>query len=322
MQAEAVSFCHRCLHFNFHACHVDAGRTLVFAPFARDAEFHGFGHLLGGERIRSKLAGDCETKRIGAPARQVLFLAGGAKRRAHDPALQLAAGPVVVAHLDSALKAAAAARPSRPVQFGVKGGDRVIRAVAEQAPVVHSGWVNDFAGVEQSFRIKVLLDLFKVGCHARPEHLLMEFRSHHPVAVFAGVRTFVSGHKIKTLLGDCPHCFNVFVQFEVQNRSHMQASYRGVGVPCALGPVSGEDIGQPSGILGKIRQFDGTVFYKRNRFPLVLHRHHDVETGFSKLRNGALQAGIGHSVDSAPIFSGARPGKAQIAHHVFELFQL
>ena len=60
-------------------------------------------------------------KRIGAAARDVALVAGDAIARAHDAAADLAAGAVVVAHLDRALETAAGAGIGRPVERGRRG---------------------------------------------------------------------------------------------------------------------------------------------------------------------------------------------------------
>src|SRR5262245_56231035 len=107
----------RGLYLDLHARHVDAGRALAAAGLARDAELQRLGHLLGGERVRSELPGDRKSQRVGAPARDVALLARDAIRGAHHATVDLAAGAVVVAHLDRALKTAAGAGPSGPVEL-------------------------------------------------------------------------------------------------------------------------------------------------------------------------------------------------------------
>src|SRR5258705_11951755 len=92
------------LLLDLHAGHVDAGRAFGAAALARDAELHRLGHLVGGERIRPELAGDRKPQRVGAPARHIALLARDAIRGTHHAALRLAAGAVVVAHLDRALE--------------------------------------------------------------------------------------------------------------------------------------------------------------------------------------------------------------------------
>src|SRR3954470_9480193 len=97
---------------DLHLGHVDAGRALAPAALARDAEVERRLHLMRGEGVGAELAGDREPERIGAPAREVLLVERRAVGRAHGAAGELAAGAVVVAHLDGATEPA----PFRPVE--------------------------------------------------------------------------------------------------------------------------------------------------------------------------------------------------------------
>ena len=98
------------LHFDFHPRHIDAGGAFALAPLAPQAQSHRFRHRIGRERVRPELPGEREPQAIGAAAGHVLLVAGGAKRRTHHPGRGLAAGAVVVAHLDRG----AGNRRSRP----------------------------------------------------------------------------------------------------------------------------------------------------------------------------------------------------------------
>ena len=138
--------------------------------------------------------------------------------------------------------------------------------------------------------------------------------------MFAGMRALVAGDEVETFLGDLAHRLNVFVQFEVQHRAHMQAAHRGMGVPGALGAVPVENLGQPSGIGGEVRQFDGAILDKGHRLTVVLHRHHDIEPRTAQLGNPALQGGVGHLGHPAPVPARSAPGEPQIPHHLFKLF--
>ena len=116
VQREAVLRRARGLHLDLHARHVDAGRAFAPARLARDAKLERLRHLVRRERIGSKLAGDRKPQRIGAPAGHVALVARDAVARAHHAARKRAAGAVVVAHLDRALKTAAAAGIGGPVE--------------------------------------------------------------------------------------------------------------------------------------------------------------------------------------------------------------
>src|SRR5690348_9539701 len=119
------------------------------------------------------------------------LVAGRAVRRAHHAALELAAGSVVVAHLDRALEAAAGPRIAGPVEHGFQLARAIIRRIAEQRAIVHFRRVDDLAGIEQISGIEAPLDLLEVGYDARAEDRLVKFRADDAIAMLAGMRAFV-----------------------------------------------------------------------------------------------------------------------------------
>ena len=98
----------------------------------------------------------------------------------------------------------------------------------------------------------------------------------------------------------------------------MQAADRGVRIPGAAGAVLLEDGGEPRGIVGEMLERHRAVLDERDRFALLLHRHHDVEAGGAHLGDGGLQCGIEHLDHSAPFCAGLVPGEAEIAHQLVE----
>ena len=186
-QRQAMLLHARGQHLDLHLRHVDAGRTFVAAGLARHAKLERIGHRVRAQRIRPELAGDRETQRVGAAAGDILLVARGAIGRAHHAALELATGAVVVAHLDRTLETAAGARPGRPVQFGLQAVDAIARRIAEQRTVVHFRRIDDLAGIEDVAGIEAPLHFGKVTDDALAEHLRVEFRTHKPVAVLAGM---------------------------------------------------------------------------------------------------------------------------------------
>ncbi len=161
VQRQAEFFRARAQHFDLHPRHVDAGRTFAPARLAGDAEFERLGHVVGGQRIRPKLAGDGKPQRIGAAARHVALVKGDAVTRAHDAACKCAAGAVVVAHLDRALEAAAGSGIGRPVERGLHLIGAIVRAVAEIRAVIEFRRAHDLAGIEQVLRIEAVLHLLR-----------------------------------------------------------------------------------------------------------------------------------------------------------------
>ena len=58
----------------------------------------------------------------------------------------------------------------------------------------------------------------------------------------------------------------------------------------------------------------GAVLDERYRFALLLHRHHDIETGLAELGNGALKSIVGDGEHTAPTVPGLRECKTKITH--------
>src|SRR5262249_27921898 len=150
-------------------------------------------------------AGDGEAERIGAAARHVALIERDAVTRAHHAARQSAAGAVVVAHLDGALKPAARTGISRPVQRGDERFGAIAGAVAEIFASVEFWRADNFPGIEQMPRIEAALHLLERMHKSRPEHSLVEFRAHDAVAVFAGMRALVFAHHGESFLGNGAH---------------------------------------------------------------------------------------------------------------------
>ena len=305
-------------HLDLHPGHVDADRALALAGLAGHAQLHGLGHRIACQRVRTELARDGKAQRVRAPAHRVAFIAGGAVGRAHHPALQLAAGTVVVAHLDGPLKAAGRPRPFGPVQQAVDTVHLISGRKAEQAAVIHFRGIGDLAGVEHALRVEHRLDLTEqVGKH-RPEHPVVEFGADNAVTMFTGMRTAELAHQRKGLFGDGTHRLGPGGLFHVQHRAHMKTPDRRMRIPGALRVMPVENLCQPVGIFGKVLQLDSAILKERDRLCLILHAHHDVEAGFAPFRDPSLHRrinGIHHP--AAPVLTLV-PAEAEIAHHVVE----
>ena len=65
-------------HFDLHARHVDSGGTFAAARLAADAQRHRLGHGVRLQRAGAELSGERVAQRVGAPARDVGLVAGGA----------------------------------------------------------------------------------------------------------------------------------------------------------------------------------------------------------------------------------------------------
>ncbi len=92
-------------------------------------------------------------------------------------------------------------------------------------------------------------------------------------------------------------------------------------VPGAARAVLLENGGEARGVIGQMLERHRAVLDEGNRLSLFFHRHHDVEAGGAKLGDRALQGGIEHFDDAAPLFSALVPAEAEIAHQVLEALQ-
>ncbi len=302
-QGQAVAGVVVVQELDLHPGHVDAGRAFPAAGLAGDAQVHRALHLGTGEGVRPKLPGDREPEGVGPPAGKVLLLARGPIGRAHRPARELPAGAVVVAHLDRRPEPA----PVRPVEGGLRGRrDAVVGLEAEQPAVVESGCADDLAGVEVVRRIEGVLHGLERPGQARAEERFDEFRARETVAVLARVGAVVAAHQLRGLLRDGAHPGDVAAELHVEDRAHVQAADRGVGVPRAAGAVLGEHLGDGVGVVGEVFERHRAILDEGDRLRVALHRHHDVEAGLADLPDGALARRL-HHLDH-------RAGEAVVAH--------
>src|SRR6185437_15412484 len=100
--------------------------------------------------------------------------------------------------------------------------------VAEQAAVVEFWRAHDFAGVEETLRVELILYFLESAGEPRAEHRLVELRAHQPVAVLAGMRALVFAHHRERLLGDRAHGMRVFFLAKIEDRAHVQAARAGM----------------------------------------------------------------------------------------------
>ena len=101
----------------------------------------------------------------------------------------------------------------------------------------------------------------------------------------------------------------------------MQAADRGVRIPGAAGAVLLEDGGEPRGVVREMLKRHRAVLDERDRFALLLHRHHDVEAGGAHLGDGGLQGGIENVDHPAPARRALVPADAEIVHQLLEPHQ-
>src|SRR5918994_3256795 len=154
LKGQAMAFIIMMKKFDLHLCHVNTGRALALAAFARNAQVERLLHLRRGKCAWPELAGDREAQRVGTTASDVLLLTGGAIRRTHCAAQRFPTSAVIVAHLDSL----AEAPPFRPIEGRFGGFNSSIAwRKAHQASVIHTIRPDDLARVKSVFGIKPIL---------------------------------------------------------------------------------------------------------------------------------------------------------------------
>ena len=318
MQRQAIFGGARGQHLDLHPRHVDAGRTFAATGLARHAQFQRLGHFVGGEGIGTELTGDGQPQGVGPAARHVLFLARDAITRTHGPALQFAAGAIVVAHLDRALKTATGAGICGPVERGRHRLAVIARRIAQQGAVVELRRTHHLTRIEQIVRIEAILHLLERAHQFRTEHEFMKFGTDDAVAMFARVRAFVFLHHGERLLGDGAHGLDVLLLPQIEHRPHMQTAGAGMRVPGTARAVLLENPRQPRGVVRKVIERHRAVLDEGYRLPLVLHRHHDVEARGAHLGDRRLQRGVEHIDHAAPMLAGLVPAETEIAHHIMQ----
>ncbi len=212
-----------------HTRHVYASGTFTSTTLASDAQVHGFGHGVRGECIRPKLSRYSEAQRVGAPAGDVLLVAGNSIRWAHDARIGLSASTIVVTYLDCVGWVVLFG----PVQRGLDISRRIIGFVAKETTIIHARWAHNASGIKQAAWIKAVLDFFKQMYDLGPKHGFVEFRSHDAITMFAGVRSLVLADHGKGLFRDGAHLANIGLGFHVEDGAHMQASDRRMCIPSA-----------------------------------------------------------------------------------------
>ena len=315
---------------DFHLGHVHTRGALAFATFATHAQVHGVPQRRVGQRLGAELSRERQTQGVGAPAGEVLLVTRDAVAWAHGAGVKLAAVAVVVAHLHGFGKplrrVASSTRcthrfchrvrrdiPGAPVQRRLDRDHAVCRWKAEQALVVHLGWVDHARRAVQADRIHPLLDLTERLVNLVAKLPADPFAAAQAVAVLAAVSPFELSDQLGSFVGNGAHLDRT-VTAHVQDGSHMQGTHRRVRVPGALGAVTCKHLGERIGVVGQVLERHGTVFDEAHRFAVAAQAHHDVQTRLAHLPQILLCAVV-HHLDHAA-------GQTQVAHQRHQIAQV
>ena len=107
--------------------------------------------------------------------------------------------------------------------------------------------------------------------------------------MLAGVRPLVLTNNLQSLLYYCPHFLSATLFFHIKNGTNVEAAYRGMSVEGASCSMFMKYLADSTRIFCKVLQIHRTVFDEGNRFSVTLHRHHNIETGFSYFPNRLLK---------------------------------
>ena len=275
---------------DLHFGHIHPRRAVALAAFAAYTEVKGLVDDFACQRVLGfhpvELTAERQPQRVGPPPRRVLFVPRDAVAGAHGACIKLAAVAVVVAHLHGfgkALRCVTACAgcagqlgyrivldiPGTPVKRGFNRYDLVAGRIAHQPRVVHFGRVDDALRAQQVKRVQVVFDLRKSVVDHWPKLPLDPLAPAQTVAMLAAVGAFVVPHQLGRFFGNRAHLASAFPA-HVQNRPHMECSYRCVGIPGAFAAVFFEDAGQRAGVFGQMRQRYGAVFNKTHRLAVAL----------------------------------------------------
>ncbi len=321
-------------HFDLHPRHVDAGRAIAPAALATHAQGEGLLHRRRVQAVASQLPAQREAQGVGPATREVTFVAGDPKTRTHRAGIELAAVPVVVAHLDglrqSACGIAAGPRgagalghrvglhvPAGPVQPGRQRCHGIARLVPEQAGIVHSRRPHDLAGIHQVVGIEEVLDLFETAGQALAELPGHPFAADQAIAVLARERALVPSHQNGGLLGDGAHLRRAAGRpraAHVQDRTDMQRADRGVGIPGPARAVTRKDFGEPGRVFREVLQRHCAVLDEADGLAVALQGHHDVQARLADIPQRFLRRRVRHRHH--------RAGQAEVRHQFHQRIEL
>ena len=123
---------------------------------------------------------------------------------------------------------------------------------------------------------------------------------------------FVATDQLTSLFGNRPHLLGT-TSAHVQDRTHVQGSDRGMGIPGALCAMFGKDLGQAVGVFVQVFQGHRTVLNKGDGFSVATQRHHDVESCLADLPEGGLPSGFDHL--------DRRPWQTVVGHQGIQVIQ-
>ena len=99
----------------------------------------------------------------------------------------------------------------------------------------------------------------------------------------------------------------------IENWTHVQRAYRGMGIPGTSRAVTCKDLAQCCGVFGKMFKGYGTVLDETDRFTIPTQAHHDVQARFAYFPECFLRSLIRHFHDATVL--------SQITHEAHQVVQ-
>ena len=229
---------------------------------------------------------------LARPRVRCVLVARGAVRRAHHAGVELAA----VRRCCCTSRPRRRSRPTRDQSSAdvesSRRGWRVARARSGRAcgrPCC--GGSHDLARVQQPCRDRTRPSPPRSARTMRGPNIgAMALGAHEAVAVLAGMRALVFAHESRTLprrwraSASRPSRPCMLSTGRTCRQPTEACAYQVPSVPCLR-----EHLGEPLGVLGEVLERHRAVLDERDRLPVALHRHHDVEAGLAHLPERALE---------------------------------
>ena len=230
---------------DLHPRDVDPDRALALARLARDAEVERFFHFGRSEGLGPELPAEREPQAVGPPRVTSFSSSGRLVARAHHR-LELAALPVVVAHLGRGEEPAALG----PIERGADGQCTVAGLVAEEGAIIHLRRAHDLARIEEAPGSKVSFTCSKARTTRSPNIISWNSERLRPSPCSPECEPLYS----LTIANASSAMARIFLAPDSSFMFRMGRTCRQPTEACAyqvLGAVLAEEVGQP---VGELRQ--------------------------------------------------------------------
>ena len=271
------------------ARHVDGRRAFALAGLAAEAQIQDVVHVRGPEFFLRDPVRHGVAQGVGPSARGILLLPRGHVAGAHRARIQLAAHARAVAHLDRAGQPVIGA----PVELRGPGLGFVVRAEAQIFR--GQGRVHDLPRIQQALRVEQAFDVPQGLVQLGREQGLVVVAAGQSVPVLTAHDPVELARQRQAVLAGQAQVFHPARGLQVQQRPHVQASGRGVGVHGGGRHVReqlavGQDLGH---VFRQMLRGHADVFDAGERLVLAALPHEQIQAGLAQFPYLFLLRGIG-----------------------------